>query len=102
MFGLGLGTKIMIAVIVMAVISATVGGFFLYQKSIVAGLQKTITEQAEEIKVLTANNVKLEISNESLEKEIDRKAEETKNAYEEIARLREKDILSVTRINEVE
>ena len=101
MFGFS-GLKILIVVRIIATISAAIGGFFLYQKSIVAGLQETIEEQAKEITTLKGNVIKLEISNESLENEITRKFEETKNAYEEISRLREKDIQSVARVNEVE
>ncbi len=103
MFGLGsLGTKIVIAGIVAAVITAAVGGFFLYQKSVVSGLQDTIDLQAEEITTLKGNAIKLKASNESLEKQLDKNAEETKKAYAEISRLRESDNASAARVIEVE
>jgi len=103
MFGLGtLGTKLIIAGIVVAVISTAVGGFFLYQKSIVSDLQDKIDFQAEEITTLTGNVIKLKASNESLELQATKKAAETKAAYAEITRLRVVDSESTARVNEVE
>jgi len=103
MFGLsGIGLRLAIIGIVITVITAAVGGFFLYQKSVVAGLNDTINAQASEITILKENAIKLEASNTSLELQIDKRAKETKAAYEEITKLREKDIESVSRVNEVE
>ena len=99
---------IIIAVVVAAVISA-VGGFFLYQKSIVSDLESIIAAKDQQIFSLTEqiaglreDKLKLEVSNQTLTSELDRKANETKAAFEEIAVLREKDAESRARLNEVE
>lgn len=102
MFGGGLMTKLIIAGVVIAIVGIVVGGFFLQQKSIIDDLQAKIDFQVKEIKILTDNNTKLTLSNASLEGQLSRKAEETENAYEELARLRVKDAASVNRLNEVE
>lgn len=101
--------KLAIAAIIVAVISAAVGGFFLYQRSIVSGLEKqiadkqlTIDAQKAQITGLQLDKEKLELSNSSLEGEINRKSEETKSVFEEIQRLRQKDIESVNRLQKVE
>lgn len=110
MFGLsGLGLKLAIVGIIVAIIAATVGGFFMYQKSIVGDLndiittkQKLIDGLKEQISGLIIDKERLQTSNDSLESEITRKVEETKEAFAEITRLREADIASVTRLNEIE
>lgn len=110
MFGLsGIGLKIAIVAIIIATISAGIGGFWLYQKSIINGLNDKITEQGKTITKLQEKNAslildkqKLEASNASLESEINRKATETKEAYGEITRLRAKDIESASRIQDIQ
>jgi len=110
MFGLsGLGLKMMIAGIIISVIGAAVGGFFLYQKSVVSDLQEIIDEKdallferQERISGLIIDNGNLATSVNSLEIEIGRKSEETKDVFAEITRLREKDTQSTIRLNEVE
>lgn len=110
MFGLGgLGLKIAIVTIIIAVISAAVGGFFLYQRSIVSGLedqiaekQKIINTQKEQIAGLIIDTEKLKTSNSSLESEIKRKSDETKDVFAEIQRLRKKDIESAGRLRQIE
>ena len=110
MFGLsGLGLKLMIAAIIIAAVTATIGGFWLYQKSIISDLeskiadqQKTINVQKEQIAGLIIDKQKLQTSNNSLEGEIKRKADETKAAYAEIDQLRKKDLESDSRLQAVE
>lgn len=110
MFGLsGLGLKLAILAIIMVLVSSAVGGFFLYHKSIINDLneavndkQEIINVQKEQIAGLIIDRVKLQSSNDSLESEISRKADETKEAYAEISRLRVKDAQSSVRLNEIE
>ena len=110
MFGLGgLGLRMMIAAIIIAVITASIGSFFLYHKSIINDLQETIVKkekiintQKEQIAGLVIDKEKLELSNASLEGEIARKSNETKEVFAEISRLRKKDIASTTRLQKVE
>lgn len=104
-----MGIKLIIIGIVLAVIVSAVGGFFLYQKSIVSGLEDIIAKKdleifglSEQIAGLEIDKLKLEVSNSTLTSEIDRKANETKEAYEEIALLREKDSVSQARLHNIE
>lgn len=88
--------------IVILVITTSIGGFFLYQKSIVNALQEKVNQQAAEITVLKEDKIKLETSNKTLESEISRKATETKEVYAELSALREADATSKTRLKEIE
>ena len=101
--------RLIIIGVILAAVVASVGGFFLYQKSIVSDLESTIAEKdkqifslTEQIAGLQQDKLRLEVSNQTLTSELDRKADETKEAFEEIAVLREKDAESRTRLNEVE
>lgn len=110
MLGLsGLGLKLAIAGIIVVVITSAIGGFWLYQKSIISDLndqiadkQLTIDTQKAQIAGLVLDKEKLELSNSSLENEIARKSEETKDVFEEIQRLRTKDLESANRLQKVE
>lgn len=104
-----MGIRLIIIGIILAAVVSAVGGFFLYQKSIVSDLEDIIAGKDQQIFVLSEqiaglefDKLKLEVSNQSLTAEIDRKASETKEAYEEISILREKDAVSQTRLNEIE
>lgn len=92
---------ILIGLAALAIVSA-IGGTIMAAKSYVNGLNETITEQQEQIAGLEIDKAKLSISNESLENEITRKSNETKEAFEEITRLRIVDIESNSRLNQVE
>lgn len=97
-----LGSKIGITAIIITVAVLLVGGFWLYQKNLVSNLRSEIAKKEQEIVVLKVDNEKLKISNESLEKEIQRKIEETKAAYEEILRLEKSDSESRKRLTTIE
>jgi len=92
---------ILIGLAALAIISA-IGGTILAAKAYVDGLNETITQQQEQIAVLEIDKVKLAVSNESLENEISRKATETKEAFEEITRLRIADAEADARYNKIE
>lgn len=101
--------KLMIMAIAIVAVLAAIGGFYAYQKSLISDLQGIIETKDQEIRVLQEQIAGLEIdvlqletSNQSLVSEIDRKAAETQEAYEEIATLRASDAASQTRLNEVE
>jgi uncharacterized protein YoxC len=110
MLGLsGLGLKIAIAGIIVTVVGIAIGGFFVYQKSIVSGLeeiiatkQATINKQKEQISGLILDTDRLKLSNTSLEAEISRKSAETKEAFAEIKRTTKSDLESTARLQEVE
>lgn len=97
-----LGSKIGITAIIITISALLVGGFWLYQKNLVSNLRSEIAKKEQEIVVLKVDNEKLKISNESLEKEIQRKNEETKAAYEEILRLEKSDADSRKRLTSIE
>lgn len=101
--------KLMIMAVVIVAVLAAIGGFYAYQKSIVNDLQDIIENKDQEIHVLQEqiagleiDVLQLKISNQSLVGEIDRKAAETQEAYEEIATLRASDAESQVRLNEFE
>jgi len=101
--------RLIIVGVILAAVMSAIGGFFLYQKSIVNGLERTIVQKDKKINVLKEqiaglelDNTKLKISNQSLTVEIDRKNNETREAYEEIAVLRSKDAESQTRLGAIE
>lgn len=106
MFGL---SKIWIYGIAALIVVAAVGGFFAYQRSIVSSLENTIKEKEAEIGTLKEqvagliiDNEKLKTSNDSLEKEIDRRAAEVLKVYEDLDKLRREDTASRSRLIELE
>lgn len=101
LFGGG-SLKWILAGLAALVIVTAIGGYFLYQKSLVSGLQETITKQQEQIAGLQLDNEKLVASNQSLQQEIDRRVNEAKEVREELTRLREVDAVSRNRLADVE
>lgn len=89
------GGKTKIILIVLAIVAVVAGGYWVYQKVLVANLR-------EEIATLQINNEKLSISNQSMQQEIERRAEETKNAYAEIERLSQANEASRTRLSAIQ
>lgn len=101
--------KLIILIIIVVAVSSAIGGFFLYHKSIISDLndiiadkQEIISVQKEQIAGLFIDRERLQGSNDSLEAEINRKSDETKEAFAEISRLRVKDAQSSIRLNEIE
>ncbi len=106
MFG---SLKIIILIVIVVAVASAVGGFFLYHKSIISDLNDVIAEkqeiisvQKEQIAGLIIDTERLKFSNSSLESEIKRKSDETKEAFAEITRLRVKDAQSAVRLNDIE
>lgn len=104
-----MGIRLIIIGVIIAAIMAAVGGFFLYQKSIVNDLEAIIVLKDQEIHTLREqvagleiDNIQLKISNQAMVEEIDRKVSETKEAYAEIAKLNAADAASRERLNQVE
>ena len=89
------GGKTKIILIVIAIIALIAGGYWVYQKVLVANLK-------EEIATLRINNQALTLSNQSMEQEIKRRAEETKNAYAEIERLSQATEASRARLSDIQ
>lgn len=83
-------------------IVAAVGGTIYAVQSHIEGLNEKITEQQEQIAGLEIDKKKLEISNESLKKENDRKAEEAASIRAELEKFRKVDAASKQRLLEVE
>ena len=100
MFGIPL-KFILIGLAALAIVAA-IGGTIVAAKAYVQGLNDTITLQQEQIAGLEIDNVKLSISNESLESLILRKSQETKEAFEEITRLRILDAEADRRLHEIQ
>ena len=83
-------------------IVTAVGGTIWAFKAHVDGLNAKITKQQEQIAGLEIDKKKLEISNESLKKENDRKAEEAASIRKELETFRQVDAASKQRLLEVE
>lgn len=103
MFGFGsLGTKLIIATVVVAIVTATIGGYWLYQKSLVDGLQNQIVGLQNLVAEMVIANESLKLSNESLELKIDAQVEQNKQIREEITRLKVIDDAASARLAEYE
>ena len=97
-----MGIRFIIIALAALFIVTAVGGAIYSAKSYVEGLNEQITAQQEQIAGLEIDKEKLEISNKSLVAENNRKAEESREAREEITRLRNVDIESQKRLNKIE
>lgn len=103
MFGLsGLGMKLAIVTIIIAVISATIGGYWLYQKSLVDGLRNEIIGLQTQTAELMIANESLKLSNESLELKVKAEVEQNKDIREELGNLKAIDDAAHARLAEYE
>lgn len=103
MFGLGsLGTKLIIATVVIAIVTATIGGYWLYQKSLVDGLQNQIVGLQNKVAEMIIANESLKLSNTSLELRIVAHVEQNQQIREEIGRLKVVDDAAQAKLAEYE
>ena len=91
---------IIIGLLFVGVVTA-IGGTIYAAKSHLDGLNDTITSQQEQIGGLIIDKAQLTASNDSLVRENTRKAEEAKDAREELDRLRKVDNESQKRLLEI-
>ncbi len=92
---------IIIGIVALTIVTA-VGGTIYAAKAHLDGLNATITSQQEQIAGLTTDLAMALASNESLQRENDRKAEESKGVREELERLRKSDAESQERLTEIQ
>jgi len=97
-----MGIKLMIAAIIIAVITASIGGYWLYQKSLVEGLQNQIVALQEKNAELIIANEALKLSNTSLEMKIEAEVAQNKSIREELTRLKVIDDAAQSKLSEYE
>lgn len=90
-------------------ISAIVGGFWMYQRSIVTGLEKQVATKQQEVDTLKEqvaglmiDNEMLRISNTSLSNELERRVNELQQVFAEMERINRLRDESAARIAEME
>lgn len=101
MFG-GLGIKLMIAGIIIAVITASIGGFWLYQKSLVDGLRAEIVGLETKVTELIIEKEALKLSNNSLERKIESQVVQNQEIRKELTVIRTIDTASQKKLAEYE
>lgn len=97
-----MGLKFILIGLVALAITTAIGGVIYAAKAHLDGLNATITSQQEQIAGLTLDLSMTKASNESLKRENDRKADESKDVREELNRLRKSDAESQNRLTKIQ
>lgn len=95
-------SKLGIYILIGVAIVAVVGGFFAYQRITINDLNATIKTQQEQIAGLVIDKEKLTIANEIASRKLEQKQIEFSQIQSETDAIRNSELLSTKRINELE